>query len=168
VVQHCRFFNIPEASHLEHLRRIKEAAATKSIADGLQHTEDYKIRIHAHLEKPSVIKAEHVNIRRLDPKNITIVSTVMAQTVALDYYQNQCDRMLESFMHMNMKIEATGSFDPALNDGLYKLIVSNDTVITNVIYKVSGARECLYMVHVAFIPPPAFYASQQRLRGSVT
>lgn len=43
----------------------------------------------------SVVKAEHVNISNLDRHNISIIATVMAQTVALDYYQESVDRMLE-------------------------------------------------------------------------
>ena len=103
-------FNIPEAQHLEHLRKIKEAAVLTPISEGLQHTEDYKIIIHDQLDKPSILKAEHLNIQRLDKNNITIVGTVMAQTVALDYYAASAERMLESFMQMNMKIENSGSF----------------------------------------------------------
>ena len=43
--------------------------------------------------------------------NIVIVGTVMAQTVALDYYAVAVERMLENFMHMNVKIEESGNFD---------------------------------------------------------
>ena len=67
--------------------------------------------IHDELEKPSIFKAEHVNIRSLDSSNVAIVGTVMAQTVALDYYAESADRMIEAFMRMNMKIEDGGNFD---------------------------------------------------------
>lgn len=128
-------FNIPEAMHLEHLRRIKEAAVVTPIAEGLQHTEDYKLIVNNLLEKPFSIKSEHLNIRSLDKNNIAIVSTVMAQTVALDYCEVVVNRMLESFMSMNMKIEETGNFDQLKSKDLYKLVASNNTVITNVLSK---------------------------------
>ena len=128
-------FNIPAEEHSEHLRLIKDAAVISPIADGLQHTENYKVIIHDALDRPSVIKAEHVNIRALDSKNITIVGTVMAQTVSLDYYADAVDRMLESFMQMNYKIEENGNFDSLDKKGLYKLVASNNTVITNVLSK---------------------------------
>lgn len=131
----CVFFNIPAAQHLEHLRRIREAAVSSAIAEGVQHTEDYRVMISDQLEKPSVIKAEHVNIRCLDSNNIVIVGTVMAQTVALDYYAVAVERMLENFMRMNMKIEESGNFDLLDKKSLYKLIATNNTVITNVLSK---------------------------------
>jgi len=61
----------------------------------------------------------------------------MAQTVALDYYAASAERMLESFMQMNMKIENSGSFSFYSLEAvsLYKLIASNNTVITNVLSK---------------------------------
>lgn len=75
------FFNIPEALHFEHLRNIKEIASLHPIS-GTMHTDEYKVIIHKNLDKPSVIKAEHVNIRNLDSNNITIVATVMAQVTS--------------------------------------------------------------------------------------
>ena len=131
----CVFFNIPAAQHLEHLRRIRETAISSAIAEGVQHTEDYRVLINDQLEKASVIKAEHVNIRCLDNNNIIIVGTVMAQTVALDYYAVAVERMLENFMRMNMKIEESGNFDLLDKRSLYKLIATNNTVITNVLSK---------------------------------
>lgn len=128
-------FNIPAEEHAEHLRLIKDAAVLTPIAEGLQHTDNYKVVIHDKLDKPSVIKATHVNVRALDSKNITIVSTVMAQTVSLDYYADRVDRMLESFMKMNHKIEESGNFDALDKKGLYRLVASNNTVITNVLSK---------------------------------
>jgi hypothetical protein len=52
-----------------------------------------------------------VNIRCLDDNNLVIIGTVMAQTVALDYYAVSVEKMLEAFMKMNRNIEETGNFD---------------------------------------------------------
>ena len=49
--------------------------------------------------------------RHLDRNNIVIIGTVMAQTVALDHYAESVERMIVSFMRMNMKIEQSGNFD---------------------------------------------------------
>jgi hypothetical protein len=60
----------------------------------------------------------------------------MAQTVALDHYAESVERMIVSFMRMNMKIEQSGNFDLLDKKDLYKLIASNNTVNTNVLSKV--------------------------------
>ncbi len=130
------FFNIPEDQHVQHLESLKAEAGYIAIPAPLQHTEKYKVIVHGNLDKPSVIKAEHLNIRSLDTNNITIVGTVMAQTVALDYYAVAVDRMLESFMDMNMRIQETGNFSALSTQQLHKLVASNNSVITNVLLKV--------------------------------
>lgn len=128
-------FNIPEAMHLEHLRKIKEIAVVSPIAEGMQHTEDFRVIVNEHLEKPSVLKSEHLNIRNLNNKNLAIVSTVMAQTVALDYCEVVVNKIVEQFMLMNVQIEESGNFDKLKTQDLYKLVASNNTVITNVLSK---------------------------------
>jgi len=61
----------------------------------------------------------------------------MSQTVSLDYYADNVDRMLESFMMMNLKVEMTGgnAINALDKQKLYRLVASNNTVITNVLSK---------------------------------
>lgn len=145
------FFNIPEEQHLQHLESLKAEAGFVAIPEPLQHTEKYRVIVHDNLDKPSVIKAEHLNIRSLDTNNITIVGTVMAQTVALDYYAVAVDRMLESFMNMNMKIQETGNFNALSKQELHKLVASNNSVITNVLLKVSSKTASYCFVHGSYL-----------------
>eukprot|EP01039_Chlorochromonas_danica_P001220 gene1225-1332_t len=127
-------FNIPEDQHLEHIKAIRKAASVVS-TDELEHTETYKVIIHDNLDKPSVIKAEHVNVRALDMNNVVIIGTVMAQSVALDFYAVSVDRMLEHFVLMNQKIQTTGSVEELSAKNLHKMVASNNVVMTNVLSK---------------------------------
>jgi uncharacterized Rmd1/YagE family protein len=129
------FFNIDDVTQQEHLKKIKDSSVVAPIDPSLQHTDEYRLLIHDELDKPSIIKATHTNIRSLDSNNVTIVSTVMAQTVALDYYAVVVDKMLENFMAINQKIENKGNFNALDQKGLYKLIANNNTVVTNVLSK---------------------------------
>jgi uncharacterized Rmd1/YagE family protein len=128
------FFNIPPSQHMEHLRQLKEACLIP-IEESLQHNESFKVVVHKTLESPSVIKSEHLNIRELDRNNLTIVSTVMAQTVALDFHAVAVDRMIETFEKLNMKVQETGSFNSLSSTQLHKLVASNNAVITSVLSK---------------------------------
>eukprot|EP00596_Hydrurales_sp_CCMP1899_P004351 CAMPEP_0119049238 /NCGR_PEP_ID=MMETSP1177-20130426/63584_1 /TAXON_ID=2985 /ORGANISM="Ochromonas sp, Strain CCMP1899" /LENGTH=236 /DNA_ID=CAMNT_0007026209 /DNA_START=178 /DNA_END=888 /DNA_ORIENTATION=- len=131
----CVFFNIPTAEHLQHLRRIKEAAIVSPIAEDRHFVEDYKVIVNEHLDKPSVVRSEHLNIRCLDSKNLTIIATLMAQTVALEYYSTAVQSMMEEFTKINMKIEETGNFDSMDKISLYKMVASNNIIIINVLSK---------------------------------
>lgn len=100
---------------------------------GLQHTEKYTVMIDQHLSLPSAVKAEHVNVKELDKNNISIISTVMSQTVALDYYAQLVDRMLESFTKLNINVENTGEFKLMDHKYLHRLVASNNRIFTNVL-----------------------------------
>ena len=128
-------FNVPPEEQDKHLKLISQVAILP-IAPTQQHTESFKVIIHENLEKPSTLKAAHLNVRQLDSKNVSIVSIVMAQTVALDYYAAMVDRMIGTFTKMNMTIQETGNFDSLNTKELYKLVASNNTVFTNVLSKV--------------------------------
>lgn len=128
------FFNIPINQHMEHLRSLKEACLIP-IEESLQHSDDFDLIIQKDLEDPSIFQSDNLIIRDLDRNNLTIVSTVMAQTVALDFYAVTVDRMLESFMQMNMKVQETGRFNSISAIELHKLVAANNTVITNVLSK---------------------------------
>lgn len=130
-------FNIPEENHSEHLKHIIEAAGTVCIPVPQQQSENYKAIIHETLDKPSVIKAEHVNIRYLDLKNVHVIGTIMAQSVALDYFAIMVDRMLEEFNNINGRIQQNDNNFSTLNTKeLHKLIATNNAVITTVLSKV--------------------------------
>lgn len=130
-------FNIPEDQHHQHIKSIQDETQSIEIPSSLQHTENYRIIIHENLDKPSVLKAEHVNIRNLDKNNLIVIGTIMAQSVALDYYAVAVEKMLESFMKMNLSIQHSGDFANLSTKELHKLIASNNAVITTVLSKVS-------------------------------
>lgn len=128
-------YNLPEEQHLDHLRNIKSAAHTL-IDEGLFHTEDYEILVTESLGTPAVVKGEYLHLGNLDSHNVAMISEIMAQTVALDYYADVVDKMLAMFMQMNSNVEATGNFKSMKDQALLKLIASNNTVMTNVLSQV--------------------------------
>eukprot|EP01036_Dinobryon_divergens_P022180 gene22179-30420_t len=129
-------FNIPNENHLECLNQIKEAAVASIADDEPRFKDDYKIVVNDKLDKPSVVKAEHLNIRILDKNNITIVGTVMAQAIALEYYAVELDRQLEIFMKMNANIQSSKNFRNMDDQELIKMVASNNIVMTNVLSKI--------------------------------
>ena len=134
-------FNVPIAMETHHLEGIKRHAVVTPLSHlevSDLNTDSYRLMIYPELVGlPSVVKANHLNIKTLDMNNITIVATVMSQTVSLDYYANDVDQMLEKFMQMNLKVETNTK--NAIRDldkqQLYRLVASNNTVITNVLSK---------------------------------
>ena len=129
-------FNVPEDEHSEHLLSIQEAATGISIPSNLQHTEDYLIVADPLLSSKSTLKShDQLTVRKLDNNCVQIVGGVMAQTVALDYYAVLVEKMVETFMNMNVKMGKSGKIDELDRKKIFALIASNNTVITSVISK---------------------------------
>jgi len=127
-------FNIPEEDHGIHIRKINELSILP-FSEVMVHSDSYKLLVHENLEAPSVIHNAHMNIRSLNSSNITIVSVVMAQTVALDYYAGNVAKMVEKFAAMNTNIQEAGKFTTVKETDLYKMVASNNSVFTNVLSK---------------------------------
>jgi uncharacterized Rmd1/YagE family protein len=136
-------FNVPRAEHQEHLRKIMDNGIITPLGTSGQFSDSYKVFINENMEDgPSIVSSDHINVKYLDSKNLSIISTVMAQTVSLDYYADAVDRMLEKFQEMNLRVEnmsgtglgsnPVGTLDKTR---LYKLVALNNTVITNVLSK---------------------------------
>eukprot|EP01041_Mallomonas_annulata_P009000 gene9000-18634_t len=84
-------FNLSDAACHLHIEQIKKEAALSPFLEDLLHTEEYEVVVKTSLEKPSEIRNEHLKVRSLDVHNLQMVSSVMAQTVALDYYEQRVD-----------------------------------------------------------------------------
>jgi len=134
-------FNLSDDACLENLTKIKKEGALSTFLEDL-HTEEYEVVVTKSLEKPSEIRNDSLNVRKLDTHNLFMVSTVMAQTVALDYYAQRVDRMIEKFMKLNMKVEEKGNFDFVDGKQLYKLIASNSTIYATVLSKLGIFEGC--------------------------
>lgn len=134
-------FNVPRSEHQDIIKKIMDSAIITPLGTSGQFTDSYKVFINENIkEGPSVVKSDHINVKYLDSKNLSIISTVMAQTVSLDYYADAVDRMLEKFQEMNLRVEnmtGTGLNPVGTLDKthLYKLVALNNTVITNVLSK---------------------------------
>lgn len=97
--------------------------------------------IHRELGRPFSIKAEHLNVRILDYPNIVVVSTVMAQTVALDYYAEAVDKMMNIFMKINQNIQVTNKVGHEARIGLNKLVAQNIAVNVAVVSELGTSQK---------------------------
>lgn len=129
-------FNIPEQEHMDYINAVRKSSTTNAF-ENIVHTESYKVLIHPNLEKPSAIKSTHVNIAALDLNNVVIVATVMAQSVAFDYYSDCLQQMLEQFMAMNQRIHHAGRVSDLNPMQLHKMIAATNILMSSVLSKVS-------------------------------
>ncbi|CAN0522863.1 unnamed protein product, partial [Ectocarpus sp. 12 AP-2014] len=81
------------------------------------------------------LEPDRTTLRELDVNHITIIGTVLGQTVALDHYGDLVDSMMSKFVAINSGVEKTGKFTAAQKKELFQLVARNNTVRTDVISK---------------------------------
>lgn len=87
-------------------------------------------------ESTTEIRFEEVVLPRLDVHNVSVIATVMAQSVALDHYSVKVDAMLDTFTRLNSSVEKTGVFSALQKQSLFRLVALNNTLFTDVIAKI--------------------------------
>eukprot|EP00607_Mallomonas_marina_P011203 CAMPEP_0182423528 /NCGR_PEP_ID=MMETSP1167-20130531/9564_1 /TAXON_ID=2988 /ORGANISM="Mallomonas Sp, Strain CCMP3275" /LENGTH=289 /DNA_ID=CAMNT_0024602599 /DNA_START=88 /DNA_END=957 /DNA_ORIENTATION=+ len=127
-------FNLSDKTCEDHLSDIRKAGGLPNILEDL-YTEEYVVVVKTSLESASVIRDDSLDVRDLNTHNLSMVSTVMAQTVALDYYAQRVDRIIENFMVLNKKVEEKGNFNSMDGIQLNKLIASNSSIMATVLSK---------------------------------
>lgn len=73
-----------------------------------------------------------LTLQRLDAHNVSVIASVLAQSVALDHYANRVDGMLEEFKFLNHEMERTGSFTMR-RERLFQIVATVNSVLADVI-----------------------------------
>ena len=66
---------------------------------------------------------------------IEVISTVMAQTVALEHHESKVDNMIETFSKINKATEEHGSMNINKKE-LFKLVAENNNTNANLVVRV--------------------------------
>ena len=78
-----------------------------------KHVDGYKVVVDPTIPSSEAVissSGSHLTVRSLNLNSVSVISTVMGQTVALDYYYVVVDNMLSSFEDLNSTVEKTGTF----------------------------------------------------------
>ncbi|KAK6921969.1 protein of unknown function DUF155 [Dillenia turbinata] len=97
--------------------------------------DDYAIK-----EKPMLVEdmqggPDHIILKHLDVDSIRVISSVLGQSIALDYFVSQVDGMVQEFTDINREMEKTGNFTMNRKK-LFQLVGKANTNLADVILKV--------------------------------
>ncbi|XP_019170914.1 PREDICTED: uncharacterized protein LOC109166388 isoform X1 [Ipomoea nil] len=97
--------------------------------------DDYAVK-----EKPSLIedmegRPDYIVLKNLDTDSIRVISSVLGQSIALDYFVSQIDGMVEEFANINREMERTGNFTMDRKK-LFQLVGKANSNLADVILKV--------------------------------
>ena len=96
------------------------------------HKDSYGVTINPALAAWSEIAQDHLTLQKLDMGNVIVISSVLGQSVALEYYNKKADRMLREFTRLNKAMEQTGRFNVPTEE-LLRLVAENNLMFSDAI-----------------------------------
>ncbi|XP_022856481.1 uncharacterized protein LOC111377581 isoform X1 [Olea europaea var. sylvestris] len=115
--------------YLQHVRRHASGLLPEMKKD------DYAIK-----EKPLLVDdmqggPDHIILKNLDVDSIRVISSVLGQSIALDYFVSQVDGIVEQFTDINRGMEKSGTFTMDRKK-LFQLVGKANSNLADVILKV--------------------------------
>eukprot|EP00899_Mesostigma_viride_P000698 jgi/Mesvir1/10629/Mv16755-RA.1 len=108
--------------------------AERTLEDRALPTEDYALVVRPSLREWSSGRVDPIVVQMLDNDNVRVISSVLAQTVALDFYSRRVDRLMQKFIGINEELGRTGLFHISKKE-LFKLVAFQNNLITNILTK---------------------------------
>lgn len=87
-------------------------------------------------EFSKTVTGDYCIVPELDINGVAVISNIMAQTVALDSYNDTVDGLLTKFAEINSTVTKTGSFTSADKDFLFRSVAQNNGIFIDMISRV--------------------------------
>lgn len=125
-------FNVEDhevESYLDLIRRHSSGLLQETRKD------DYVVKEKPLLSEDMQGGPDYIVLKNLDIDSIRIISSVLGQSIALDYFVSQVDGMVEEFTDINRVMEKTGTFTMDRKK-LFQLVGKANSNLADVILKV--------------------------------
>jgi len=142
-------FNIAPTESQAMLQEIKKYSVDP-VATGFEQKENYEVAICPGLSippynqssspindipNPSLVNGDYASIQNLDINNVAVISTIMAQTVAMDSYNVIVDELLATFAKINAVVKKEGKFSEMERETLLKVVAMNNAIFIDMVSK---------------------------------
>jgi uncharacterized Rmd1/YagE family protein len=131
------FFNVSPRDMAELLHKIKKCSSDPYLA-GNERKENFCVHVHPDIpDDGKVVTGEYCVVQELNMKSVDVISTVMAQSVALDSYNDTVDELLSNFEVINGKVmEGTGNLTTIDRDKMFQAVARNNSIFIEMVSKV--------------------------------
>lgn len=114
------FFNMSTRESGKLLESIKRYGKNPTAA-GFERRENFGVVIQPQLEQmdfqdEEVVTGDYCVVESLDLNSVSVVANIMAQTVALDSYNDIAEELLSTFADINSKVRQSGKFTEMQKD----------------------------------------------------
>ena len=129
----CVFFDVSSEDRASFLT-VAAGCATKLLPQPC--VDDLRVAVRPGLSAWSSLAADTLSLRELDANSLRVVSSVLAQSVALNHFEGKVDGMLEVFSALNADMERTAGALSVPRERLFQLVAENNNVMMDVLARV--------------------------------
>ena len=145
------FLNVPDKEAADLTDRIRKLA-TDTIEPGSERREHFGIMVEpttglynqnvdqeAMLTTPppeQIITGDYCIVPEIDLNGVAVISNILAQTVALDSYNDMVDKLLSQFATINSAVRASGHFKHSDKNFLFRTVAQNNAIFIDMISKI--------------------------------
>ena len=90
---------------------------------------------NVHYQTPRIVTGEYCVVQDLNMKSVDVISNVIAQSVALDAYNDTVDELLSTFSAINSTVKTAGSLTSVQRDSLFRTVASNNAIFIDMVSK---------------------------------
>ena len=139
------FFNMTSTREIGKLLESIKTHGKNPIAPGFERRENFGVVIQPRLEQldlqdDEVVTGDYCVVESLDLNSVSVVANIMAQTVALDSYNDVAEELLSTFADINSIVRRTGKFTEMQKDSLFRVVAQNNAIFIDMISKL-GIKE---------------------------
>jgi uncharacterized Rmd1/YagE family protein len=131
------FFNVSPRDISTFVERIKKCSSDPALS-GTERKENFCVHVQPEmlLEEQNVVTGEYCIVQELNMKSVDVISNVMAQSVALDSYNDTVDELLGNFELINHKVTGTGDLNAVDKDKMFRAVARNNSIFIEMVSKV--------------------------------
>jgi hypothetical protein len=134
------FFNVAPRDVSKFVERIKKCSESP-VLSGNELKENFCVHVQPEvLEKENVVAGEYCIVQELNMKSVDVISNVMAQSVALDSYNDTVDELLANFETINRQVTETGNLTTVDREKMFRAVARNNSIFIEMVSKV-GIKE---------------------------
>ena len=89
-----------------------------------------------HHANHTAVTGDYCIVPELDMNGVAVIANIMAQTVALDSYNDTVDELLANFASINGNVSKTGKFTAADKSYLFRIVAQNNSIFIDMISRV--------------------------------
>lgn len=133
-------FNLSPRELVSMVEDIKKHS-TEPVLHGFERKESFGVLLQPQAvldpeEHQPIVTGDYCVVEELDMNGVSVIAHIMAQTVALDSYNDVVDDLLAGFAKINTGVAKSGKFQRLDKEFLFKTVAQNNSIFIDMISKI--------------------------------